>query len=44
MAEKVKPEIVAAIIAAIQQISKDGRVVAVKVKRNEIWTLANRVK
>ncbi len=44
MAENIKPEIVAAIIAAIQQISQGGRVVAVKVKRNEIWTLANRVK
>ncbi len=44
MAEKVKPEIVAVIVAAIQQVSKGGKVVAVKVKRNEIWTLANRVK
>ena len=44
MAEKVKPEIIAVITAAIQEITKGGKVVAVKVKRNENWTLANRVK
>lgn len=44
MAEKVKPEIIAAITAAIQEVCKGGKVIAVKVKRNENWTLANRVK
>ncbi len=44
MAEKIKPEIIAVIMAAIQEVSKGGKVVAVKVKRNENWTLANRVK
>ena len=44
MAEKIKPEIIAVITAAIQAISKGGKVVAVNIKRNENWTLANRVK
>jgi hypothetical protein len=44
VAEKIKPEIIAVITAAIQEVSKCGKVVAVKVKRNENWTLANRVK
>ena len=43
MAEKIKPEIVAAITAAIQAISKGGKVVAVTIKRNENWTIANRI-
>lgn len=40
MAEKVKPEIVAAITAAVQAVTKNGKVVAVQIKRNENWTLA----
>ena len=42
MAEKVKPEIVAAIMAAVQAMCKGGKVVAVKIKRNENWTLASK--
>ena len=40
MAEKLKPEIIAVITAAIQEMCKGGKVVAVKIKRNENWTLA----
>ena len=40
MAEKLKPEIVAVITAAVQAVAKGGKVVAVKIKRNENWTLA----
>ena len=43
MAEKLKPEIIAAITAAIQAVSKGGKVVAVTIKRNENWTIANRI-
>lgn len=43
MADKVNPEIVAVITAAIQQISKGGKVVAVKIKRNDNWALASRL-
>ena len=39
--KKVSPEVVAAITAAIQQVS-GGKVVAVKIKRNENWTLASK--
>ncbi len=40
MAEKIKPEIVAAITAAVQAMCKGGKVVAVQIKRNENWSLA----
>lgn len=40
MAEKVKPEIVAAITAALQAVMKNGKVLAVKIKRSENWSLA----
>ena len=44
MAEKnIKPEIIAIITAAVQSMT-NGKVVAVKVKRNENWTTANRIK
>ena len=43
MAEKVKPEIIAAITAAIQSICGGGKVVAVKIKRNDNWALANKI-
>lgn len=36
----VKPEVVAAIAAAVQQMTKG--VVAVKIKRAEIWTILSR--
>ncbi len=42
MAKKLKPEVVAVITAAVQAMCKGGKVVAVKVKRNENWTLASR--
>ena len=41
MNENVKPEIVAAITAAVQE-AMGSRVIAVKIKRNDIWTLAGR--
>jgi len=41
MNENVKPEVVAAITAAVQQMM-GSQVVAVKIKRNDIWTLAGR--
>lgn len=44
MANKIKPEIVAAIAAAIQQVTKDGKVVAVKIKNNQNWALASRMR
>lgn len=40
MTDKVKPEIIAAITAAIQTMCNGGKVVAVQIKRNENWTLA----
>lgn len=40
MTEKLKPEIVAVITAAVQAMCKGGKVVAVQIKRNENWTLA----
>ena len=43
MAEKVKPEIIAAITAAIQSVCKGGKVVAVKIKRNDTWALASKM-
>lgn len=43
MADKIKPEIVAAITAAVQAMG-GGKVVAIQVKRNEVWTLASKLK
>ena len=42
MAEKIKPEIIAAITAAVQSMC-GGKVVAVKVKRNDNWALASKL-
>ena len=41
--QKIKPEIIAIITAAVQSMT-DGKVVAVKVKKSENWTMANRIK
>lgn len=42
--EKIKPEIIAAITAAVQAMcGKDGKVVSVKIKRNDNWALANKL-
>ena len=41
--QKVKPEIVAIITAAVQSMT-GGKVVAVKIKRNPVWTMSNRIK
>ena len=43
MAEKIKPEIIAAITAAVQAMCGDGKVVSVKIKRNDIWALASKL-
>ena len=43
MAEQIKPEIIAAITAAIQAVSGGGKVVSVKIKRNDNWALASRL-
>lgn len=43
MAEKIKPEIIAAITAAVQSMYGGGKVVAVKIKRNETWALASKI-
>lgn len=43
MAEKVKPEIIAAITAALQAMNVSGKVVAVKIKRNDTWALASKI-
>ncbi|MBR4641094.1 MAG: hypothetical protein IKO74_00020 [Selenomonadaceae bacterium] len=43
MAEKVKPEIIAAITAAIQSMFGGGKVVSVKIKRNDNWALASKI-
>ena len=43
MADKIKPEIVAVITAAIQSICSGGKVVAVKIKRNDNWSLASKL-
>ena len=43
MADKVKPEIVAAITAAVQAICGGGKVVSVKIKRNDNWALAGKI-
>ncbi|MBR1397140.1 MAG: hypothetical protein IJ563_06370 [Selenomonadaceae bacterium] len=43
--KKVSPEIIAIITAAVQSMTGgSGKVVAVKVKQNPIWTLTNRIK
>ena len=42
MAEKVKPEVVAVITAAVQSMC-GGKVVSVKIKRNDNWALANKL-
>ena len=44
MADKIKPEIIAAITAAIQFICGGGKVVAVKIKRNDNWALAGKLR
>jgi len=44
VAEKIKPEIIAAITAAVQAICGGGKVVAVKIKRNDNWALASKIK
>ena len=43
MAEKIKPEIIAAITAAVQSMCGGGKVVAVKIKRNDNWALASKL-
>lgn len=44
MAENIKPEIIAAITAAIQQImGKSFQVKAVEIKRNENWAMASKL-
>lgn len=43
MAEKIKPEIIAAITAALQALCGTGKVVAVKIKRNDTWALAGKI-
>ncbi len=43
MADKIKPEVVAAITAAVQAVC-GGKVVAVNIKRNDNWSLASRIK
>ena len=44
MATQIKPEIIAAITAAIQQIvGKSVEVKAVEIKRNENWALASKL-
>ena len=43
MAEQIKPEIIAAITAAIEAVSGGSKVVSVQIKRNDNWTLANRL-
>ena len=42
MADKIKPEIIAAITAAVQSVC-GGKVVAVKIKRNDNWAFANKL-
>ncbi len=43
MADKIKPEIIAAITAAIQSVCSGGKVVAVKIKRNDNWALSSKI-
>lgn len=39
--QDIKPEVVAAITAAVQQMM-GNQVIAVKIKRNDFWTFAGR--
>lgn len=41
MSKDVKPEVVAAITAAVQSMA-GSQVIAVRIKRSEGWTMANR--
>ena len=41
--QKINPEIVAIITAAVQSMT-GGKVVAVKIKNNPNWTMSNRIK
>ncbi|BEU88630.1 hypothetical protein TAMA11512_20940 [Selenomonas sp. TAMA-11512] len=41
MSKEVKPEVVAAITAAVQSVT-GSKVIAVRIKRSEAWTMANR--
>ena len=43
MADKIKPEIIAAITAAVQSMCGGGKVVAVTIKRNDNWALAGKL-
>ncbi len=43
MADKINPEIIAAITAAIQFMF-GGKVISVKIKRNDNWTLASKLR
>lgn len=43
MAEQIKPEIIAAIAAAVQAMTGGGKIVSVKIKRNDAWALAGRL-
>ena len=43
MAEKIKPEIIAAITAAVQTLCGGAKVLAVKIKRNDNWALASKI-
>jgi methylmalonyl-CoA carboxyltransferase large subunit len=41
--KEIKPEVVAAISAAVQQMM-GGKVVAVRIKRSDVWAMAARNK
>lgn len=43
MTEQIKPEIIAAITAAVQAMCGGGKIVAVQIKRNENWALASKI-
>lgn len=42
MADNIKPEIIAVIAAAIQALG-GGKILAVKIKRNENWALSSKI-